>query len=201
MTARQPFPTRIPTVIADANVLYARVLRDDLLYAADAELIAIAWSSRVLDEMLEHLITNVAGFSVESGERLVQAMQRAYPYATFDPADVHIARVADLTLPDEDDRHVLAAAIASDAAILCTANIRDFPGAVTAPLHLRVEAPDILLSGLIDTHPQAMYRVHGTCVRSLRGATNASTIEALRRAGAVNTARRMRLLLLLERLG
>jgi len=38
----------IRVVLADANVLYSRVLRDFLLYAADQEIVAIAWSSQIL---------------------------------------------------------------------------------------------------------------------------------------------------------
>lgn len=40
----------IRVVLADANVLYSRVLRDYLLYAADQEIIAITWSPAILAE-------------------------------------------------------------------------------------------------------------------------------------------------------
>lgn len=51
----------VRVVLADANVLYSRVLRDYLLYAADQEIITIAWSSQILAEVTEHLKRNVAG--------------------------------------------------------------------------------------------------------------------------------------------
>ncbi|HVC61140.1 MAG TPA: PIN domain-containing protein [Acetobacteraceae bacterium] len=38
-----------------------------------------------------------------------------------------------LTLPDADDRHLLAAAITSSATIIVTRNLRDFPAAVPGP--------------------------------------------------------------------
>jgi hypothetical protein len=50
-------PLRI--VLADANVLYSRVLRDYLLYAADQGLIAVTWSAEILAEMTEHLRLNL----------------------------------------------------------------------------------------------------------------------------------------------
>lgn len=50
--AKRP-PIRV--VLADANVLYSRVLRDYLLYAATAELIEIRWSPAILAEVIEHL--------------------------------------------------------------------------------------------------------------------------------------------------
>ena len=37
----------VRVVFADANVLYSRVLRDFLHYAADEEVIAVAWSASV----------------------------------------------------------------------------------------------------------------------------------------------------------
>src|SRR5262249_31187127 len=52
----------IRAVLADANVLYSRVLRDYLLYSADQEIIAITWSAAILDEATEHLMLNVTGF-------------------------------------------------------------------------------------------------------------------------------------------
>lgn len=66
-------------VLADANVLYSRVLRDYLLYAADQEIIAITWSAGILDEVTEHLIHNVAGFDDAAAERLIRAMNRGVP--------------------------------------------------------------------------------------------------------------------------
>ena len=46
-------PTKI--VLGDANVLYPRVLRDYLVYAADEGAISIRWSRAILDEAVKHL--------------------------------------------------------------------------------------------------------------------------------------------------
>lgn len=50
----------VRVVLGDANVLYSRVLRDYLLYAADQEVIS-TWSGRILDEVTRHLVANVPG--------------------------------------------------------------------------------------------------------------------------------------------
>ena len=42
----------VRVVLGDANVLYPRVLRDYLLYAADQEVISIAWSGMILERWL-----------------------------------------------------------------------------------------------------------------------------------------------------
>jgi predicted nucleic acid-binding protein len=112
----------IRVVLADANVLYSRVLRDYLLYAADQEIVAIAWSSQILAEVTEHLMENVEGFDHAAAQRLVGAMNRAFPYAEVKPDEEHWRMLQEVSLPDEDDRHVLAASLAAEATVLCTSN-------------------------------------------------------------------------------
>jgi len=178
----------VRVVLGDANVLYPPVLRDYLLYAADQEVISITWSAMILDEVTRHLIANVPGFTEESGKRLVSAMNAAFPYTEVEPAVEHYQRLRGFSLPDEDDRHVLAAAIAAEATVLCTANTKDFPGSVAAPLGVETMTPDALLCLLITEFEPQMLAAHAAAVASLRGATDASTIRALRRAGAAVAA-------------
>ncbi|MBB5789562.1 PIN domain-containing protein [Jiangella mangrovi] len=191
MTDDLDLPGMVRVVLVDANVLYSRVLRDYLLYAADEEIIAVAWSREILDEVTEHLVANVAGFTVESGARLAAAMNRAFPYAEVEPEPEAHERLSELALPDEDDRHVIAAAVAAEATILCTANTKDFPEEIAGPLGFEVMTPDALLSLLIAEYPAQMLTAHATSVARLRGATDASTIAALERAGAPIAATRM----------
>jgi len=192
----------VRVVLADANVLYSRVLRDYLLYAADQEVIAITWSPQILAEVTEHLVRNVAGFDFAAGRRLAHAMNRAFPFAEIEPGAEHW-RVLDevlarMVLPDEDDRHVLAAAVAAEATVLCTSNTRDFPADVMQVLGVEVLTPDQLLSRLITEYQPQMFAAHRTAVTSLKGATDQSTLEALRRAGALTSAGLMSHLLELE---
>ena len=111
---------RIRVVLADANVLYSRVLGDYLLYAATQGVLEIRWSAAILVEVVEHLAENIAEFDAAAGARLVAAMNGAFPAAEIEPDGDAEAVVAELLLPDEDDRHVLAAAVAVDADVLCT---------------------------------------------------------------------------------
>ena len=178
----------IRVVLADANVLYSRVLRDYLLYAADQEIIAIAWSPGILAEVTEHLTRNVAGFDATAAARLVDAMNRAFPLAEVEPGKQHWHTLADVALPDEDDRHVLAAALAAEATVLCTSNTKDFPDDVVTALGIEVLTPDELLSRLVEEYQQPMLAAHHTAVAALKGATDASTVAALHRAGASMTA-------------
>ena len=178
----------IRVVLADANVLYSRVLRDYLLYAADQEIVAIAWSSQILDEVTEHLMANVEGFDQAAAQRLVGAMNRAFPYAEVEPDGEHWRALREISLPDEDDRHVLAASLAAEATVLCTSNTKDFPANVAEALGFEVLTPDQLLSRLVIEYGPQMFTVHRTAVASLKGATDESTVTALRRAGAPTAA-------------
>jgi hypothetical protein len=58
-----------------------------------------------------------------------------------------------LTLPDPDDRHVLAAAIVGKCQGLITANLKDFPAEVVGPFQLEVVHPDDFIVNIIDIDP------------------------------------------------
>lgn len=178
----------VKIVLGDANVLYARVLRDYLVYATDEGAVAIRWSRAILNEVVKHLRANIASFNAEQGAVLIRLLNTAYPEAEVEPTTSARRKVRRLDMPDEDDRHVLAAAVAAHADILCTDNVKDFPPAAMAAVGIELLTADALLSRLIETHPSKMLAAHQTSVASLRGATDQSTLAALRRAKATRTA-------------
>lgn len=179
-------PVRV--VLADANVLYSRVLRDYLLYAAMQGVLEIRWSTAILAEVVEHLTNNIAGFDAAAGARLVAAMNGAFPAAEVEADNDAEAAVAGLSLPDDGDRHVLAAAVAIEADVLCTDNLKDFPPDAMEQVGIRLLSADALLSLLVTEFPDRMLTAHRLAISRLPGATDASTVAALRRAGAPNSA-------------
>ena len=58
--------------------------------------------------------------------------------------------IPSLDLPDSDDRHVLAAAIAANAEIIVTYNLKDFPDAVLETHGIEAQHPDDFISSLLD---------------------------------------------------
>lgn len=185
----------ITVVLADANVLYSRVLRDYLVYAADEGAIAIRWSRAILIEAVEHLQVNNSTFDAEHGRLLIRLLNDAYPHAEVKPTAAARRKVNQLDMPDEDDRHVLAAAVSARAGALCTSNVKDFPPQAMASVGIELLTADTLLSRLVTMHPARMRDAHRTTVASLTGATDRSTIAALRRAKATQTADLMEALL------
>jgi len=178
----------IRVVLADANVLYSRVLRDYLLYAATVDVVEVRWSTMILAEAIEHLIANVAGFDAEAGEWLLTAMNSAFPEAEVEPDREAVEVVTELRLPDEDDRHVLAAAVAADVDVLCTDNLKDFPADAMDEVGIQLMSADDLLSLLVAEFGDEMLAVHRLVVSRFPRATDDSTLAALRRAGATRTA-------------
>lgn len=62
-----------------------------------------------------------------------------------------------LTLPDEKDRHVLAAAIKTNANIIVTNNLKDFPNDYLASFGLAAKSADDFIADIIDlNHEKAI---------------------------------------------
>lgn len=115
----------ISVVVADANILFSRTLRDYFLYCADEGAIEIHWSRQILDEMSRNL-RDKAGLMQSDTARLEELMNRYIEYALIDVDPEDLTAVDDVEM-DGKDRHVLAAAISAEADILLTDNTRHFP--------------------------------------------------------------------------
>jgi hypothetical protein len=66
------------------------------------------------------------------------------------------AIIPTLTLPDLDDRHVLAAAIHGGAGLIITFNLSDFPAAILEQFDIEAIHPDEFIVRLWDEHPAAV---------------------------------------------
>lgn len=61
--------------------------------------------------------------------------------------------IASRSLPDPDDRHVLASAIHTGADVIVTYNLTDFPAETLARFDIEAQHPDDSLVGLLDLAP------------------------------------------------
>jgi len=148
-------PPGTERVFLDACVLYPTILRECLIGAAQAGLYVPLWSGRVLEEWAR--ATRKLGPGAEVQARGDIALLRATLPRAEMPEAPHVA--ARLHLPDADDIHVLAAAIAANADAICTWNAGDFPRGVLAGEGLARRDPDGFLWELASGHPDAMARV------------------------------------------
>lgn len=112
-----------PVVILDANVLFSFRKRDILLRFHQAGIFRVRWSKQIIDEWTRNLLDRHPQFK-ESIQSQLRAMKEHFPDALVsDFGEI----IESLDLPDNDDRHVLAAAIQCDAKFIVTDNIVDFP--------------------------------------------------------------------------
>ena len=61
--------------------------------------------------------------------------------------------IPSVVLPDEGDRHVLAAAIHGEAVMIFTFNLRDFPDNLLRPYGIEAVHPDDFIMRLADENP------------------------------------------------
>lgn len=178
------------TVLLDANVLMSRVQRDYFLYAASEGVVDVKWSPDILREMNRNLVAK-RDVPQQGADKLENLLSEHFPGAKTEPRAEHFAAFADVAMPDPDDRHVLAAAVASDASVLCTNNVKDFPDPAMDRVGIARQQPDAVLDRLIRDHPEAMSRVHQTTTDRNPRATSESTLQALQNSGAPKAASRM----------
>ncbi|MGR3757498.1 MAG: RSP_2648 family PIN domain-containing protein [Tranquillimonas sp.] len=178
-------------VLIDANVLYPTVLREVVLGVARAGLFVPLWSARILEEWARAAAKlGPEGEAIARGE--VAALALHWPKAQVVPRDGDMAR---LWLPDPDDVHVLAAAVAGSADLILTMNARDFPRNLLAEEGLDRADPDSFLTGLYARDPDAVAGVVAAVLDEARRLSG----EQLERRWLLKRARLTRLSKALDR--
>lgn len=152
------------------------------------------WSDQIQEEWVRNLLINRPDLSSRQLQQTTQAMNRAFPDATVREYE---ALISTLELPDADDRHVLAAAIHSQATLIVTANLKDFPTLYLRSLGIDPQHPDQFIAQLLETNPADVLRAFQAQVASLRKPprTAHEVLETLRRTGLEATVNRLSSLL------
>ena len=139
------------TALLDACVLFPVLTCDALMSVAATGIYAAKWSARIDAEWMRNLEAH-RGMPAGSFHRRCDAMHRACP--DWEVPDTAWQPVeAGLLLPDPNDRHVLAAAIAGHADCIVTGNLKDFPANIVEPLDIEVIHPDDFLRMQIELNP------------------------------------------------
>jgi hypothetical protein len=138
-------------VVFDACILYPFHLRNIVVQAAVDRLVEARWTDAIHDEWIRSLTTDVPAIPIERLQITRRLMNDALPAAMVSGYEEHIR---DVTLPDPDDRHVVAAGIAADATLILTWNLRHFPENELKKFGLRGMTPDEFLPALYDRAPE-----------------------------------------------
>lgn len=134
-------------VVYDACVLHPAALRDLLIRLAAEGLVQAKWTEDILDEVFGSILRRKPDLDSERLARTRRLMNAAVPDCLVTG---HEGLADHIELPDPDDRHVLAAAIRSGAQGIVTANLRDLPPSVLAPLGIETLHPDRFVLDLLD---------------------------------------------------
>ena len=141
------------TAVYDACVSYLAPLRDFRLWLGLSRCFQARWSARIHGDWKRSLLINRPALSAEQLDRTSDLMDRAIPDAWvtgFEPL------MASLSLPDPDDRHVLAAAIHCHASVIVAFNERDFPSDILEAFEMEAQYPDVFGKNLFDLDPASV---------------------------------------------
>jgi PIN domain len=128
-----------PIALLDACVLYSAPLRDLLMWLAIEGVYAPKWSEMIHHEWIQNLLEARPDLLPDRLERTSKLMNARNPDALVKDFEHHIPSI---TLPDADDRHIVAAAITGNCHLIVTFNLKDFPDAALAPYRLTAVHPD-----------------------------------------------------------
>ncbi|WP_108835672.1 RSP_2648 family PIN domain-containing protein [Tateyamaria sp. Alg231-49] len=151
-------------ILIDANVLYPTVMREVVLGVAKTGLFTPQWSPRILEEWARAAIKlGPQGETQARGE--IALLQAAWPGAEVRyPPELENR----LWLPDPNDVHVLAAAIAGSSDAIMTVNAKDFPRNVLSEEGLHRADPDSYLQGCAEANPDLVAPVAQAVVEEAR---------------------------------
>lgn len=175
----------------DACALYGNTVRNLLIRVAQARLVQAKWTDQILDE-LDRALADKRGIPADKRKRLRSLMNAAIADCLVDGYE---PLIEGLKLPDQDDRHVLAAAIKAGAQIIVTANVSDFPPDYLAQWGIEARSPDDFILDLIGISDRAVYACMQQIVdeRINPPETLDDVLSQLERSGLIETAAVLRL--------
>ena len=142
-----------PTAVLDARVLYPAPLRDLLLWLALTGLYRPRWTTMIHEEWMRSLLKERPDLARDRLERTRDLMNQAVPDCLVAGYE---SLIVGLSLPDPDDRHVLAVAIHGSAEIIVTYNLTDFPADTLAAHGIQAQHPDEFIAHFLDTDTVAV---------------------------------------------
>jgi hypothetical protein len=137
----------------DASVLYPVSLRNLLMRLTLGGLYQARWSAHVHEEWIKAVLRDRPDMPAARLYELRSAMDER---AGDSLVTGYGTLIESLTLPDPNDRHVLAAAIIAHADVIVTCNLRHFPDEALAPFEIEAQHPDEFIRHLIDLAPVAV---------------------------------------------
>lgn len=136
------------TCVLDTNILYPVYVRDILFWFAHYELFTPKWSQHIFDEW--EATMRKKRFPEEKIQKAISMANSAFPDALVQNYE---GLTETLKLPDSNDCHVLAAAIKTNANVIVTNNLKDFPNNYLSTFGLSAKSADDFITDIIDLNP------------------------------------------------
>mgnify|MGYP005841975057 CR=1 FL=1 len=171
--------------VLDTNVIYPVTIRDILFWFAFYDLYTPKWSQHIFDEWVD-VMHRKAVPENEINKRINKA-NLAFPDALVTNYE---GLIDTLTLRDKKDRHVLAAAIKTNASVIVTNNLKDFPKDYLATFGLSAKSADDFLTDIIDLNIDTAVEAFKEMVRHRTHPEmdEFQVLDALRHNGLKDTA-------------
>ncbi|VVE74057.1 PIN domain-containing protein [Pandoraea anapnoica] len=180
------------TALLDACVLFPAATTDALMSLATSGFFAAKWTQMIETEWIESLEKQRPDLKGKLQFRR-DCMRDAVPDWEV-PETAWRPLIGSFALPDPDDRHVLAAAIAGHADCIVTSNRRDFPNAIASEYGIEIVDPDRFIINQWDLDSiGAMAAFKQMRARRKKPETSVEDFaQALERSGLPSTAQRIR---------
>lgn len=153
-------------------------LCDTLLRCAeDPAFFRALWSEQILEEVKRTLLQKF-GYTAAQVEYRLHMMREAFPEASISVPPALLGAVP--KIPDEADKHVVAAAIHEGAQVIVTSNLKHFPQEVLAPHRILVQSPDDFLIHQYHLRPDVIAEKIDTQASAI-GQTRSALLDRLKR--------------------
>jgi predicted nucleic acid-binding protein len=120
------------------------------MYLAMADLFRAKWTDAIHEEWMRNVQKNYPEITRLKTER-IRDLMNAHVRDCLVTGYENL--ISTLTLPDPDDRHVLAAAIHARADVIVTANLTDFPADTLSRYGIEAQHPDKFVHHLLHFSP------------------------------------------------
>lgn len=180
------------TVVLDTNVVYPVIIRDILFWFAYYDLYTPKWSEHIFGEWKKVMIEK--GVTEDEANKRIARANSAFPDALVQN---YKSLIDHLKLPDKDDCHVLAAAIKTNANLIVTNNIKDFPEEYLRSFGLSAKTADDFLTDIIDLNQEQAVAAFKEMVLNKKNPKQDEfeVLNLLRNAGLKDTANYLHALL------
>lgn len=181
----------IGAVLYDACVLYPFTLRDLLVELAVTRLFDARWTERIHDEWIRNLLEDRPEITPSQLERTKKLMNQAVLGSVVTDYE-HL--MSSINLPDPNDQHVLAAAIACKASRIVTFNLKDFPNKILKPYGIVAIHPDDFVLELLSLNAPLIVRAVSACQLRFRNPPRLihEQLERLEKVGLVRSVEKLK---------